>query len=136
MTARPDTGTGRDTRAHVAAGHHTNTTTRGDLMTSTTPTAGGILAAADALQGPQKTFTREQVAYLMHLAYDAGRTATYLDDVAELHANWARQRDPRPAAEQRIAQRAADMAEQGGDYRGGPVDWETGKPVRHLGAVA
>ena len=41
MTASPDTGTGRDTRAHVAAGHRstTTTTTRGDLMrtTSTQP---------------------------------------------------------------------------------------------------
>lgn len=38
MAARPDTGTGRDTRAHVAAGHHTataTTTTRGDQMRTT-----------------------------------------------------------------------------------------------------
>ncbi|MGW3808832.1 hypothetical protein [Micromonospora sp. NPDC005113] len=106
-------------------------------MTTYTPTAGGILAASQALQATtRQTFTREQVAYLMHLAYDAGRTATYLDDIAELHATWARHRDPQPTAEQRYRQRMADMAERGGDYRGGPVDFETGHPARHLGAVA
>ena len=106
-------------------------------MTSTTPTAGGILAAAAALQDPtRQTFNREQVAYLMHLAYDAGRTATYLDDIAELHAGWARNRDPQPTAEQRYEQRLAEMGGRDCTYRGGPVDWETGRPVRHLEVAA
>ena len=110
-------------------------------MTSTTPTAGGILAAAAALQDPaRQTFNREQVAYLMHLAYDAGRTATYLDDIAELHAGWARNRDPQPTAEQRYLERMAEMdahaqaraAREGhpyAPYRGGAVDFETGRPL-------
>ncbi|MGN9802041.1 hypothetical protein [Micromonospora sp. L32] len=109
-------------------------------MTSTTPSAGGILAAASALQGPQQTFTREQVAYLMHLAYESGRTATYLEDVAELHATWARNPIHRPTAEQRYQERMAEMdalgqaraAAEGRPYRihpGGPVDWETGRPL-------
>ena len=138
MTARPDTGTGRDTRAHVAAGHRTTTTTtRGDLMNRNTPTAGGILAAAGALQDPtRQTFTRAEVAYLMRLAYDSGRTATYLDDIAELHAGWARHPQHRVSAEQRYEQRLADMGGRDVTYRGGPVDFETGRPVRHLGAVA
>ncbi|MFG2165541.1 hypothetical protein [Micromonospora chersina] len=106
-------------------------------MTSTTPTAGGILAAAGALQDPtRQTFTRAEVAYLMRLAYDSGRTATYLEDVAELHATWARHPIHRPTAEQRYEQRLTEMGGRDVAYRGGPVDWETGRPVRHLGAVA
>lgn len=139
MTARPDTGTGRDTRAHVAAGRHATTTTtnRGDLMTSTTPTAGGILAAAAALQDPNRqTFTRAEVAYLMHLAYLSGGTAREQGDINELFHTWATHPHQRLTAEQRIAARLAEMAAAGGDYRGGEVDWETGRPVRRLGAVA
>ncbi|MEU4772942.1 hypothetical protein [Micromonospora sp. NPDC023644] len=110
-------------------------------MTSTTPSAGGILAAADALQGPQQTFNREQVAYLMHLAYESGRTAEYVADVAELHATWARHPQQRTTAEERYQQRMAEMpacaaqinAELGRPpgyrYDGGPVDWETGRPL-------
>jgi hypothetical protein len=117
-------------------------------MTSTTPSAGGILAAADALRGPQTTFTRGQVAYLMRLAYDSGRTARYVEDIAELHAGWARHPAHRRTADDRYRERMAQMeanaaqvnAELGRPpgyvYRGGPVDWETGQPVRHLGAVA
>ena len=107
-------------------------------MTSTTPSAGDILAAADTLQGPQQTFTRDEVAYLMHLAYDAGRTATYVEDIAELHATWARNPIHRPTAEQRYRERMAEMdalgqaraAAEGRPYRphpGGPVDWHTGR---------
>lgn len=117
-------------------------------MTSTTPSAGGILAAADALRGPQQTFTREQVAYLLHLAYDAGRTARYVADVAELHAGWARHPHQRTTADERYAERMAQFAAcaaqvnaelgrpPGYRYDGGPVDWETGRPLRQRGAVA
>lgn len=112
-------------------------------MTSTTPSAGGILAAAAALQDPaRQTYTREQVAYLMHLAYDAGRTARYVSDLAELHAGWARHPIQRVTAEERYQQRMAEMAAAaaqtnaelgrppGYRYDGGPVDWETGRPLR------
>ncbi|MFY1588963.1 hypothetical protein ACN267_31235 [Micromonospora sp. WMMD734] len=115
---------------------------------STTPTAGGVLAAAAALQDPtRETYTREQVAYLMRLAYDSGRTATHLADVARIHcasvdSGWTRQ-----TYEQRVAEEMAEMdhvaravaAREGRTYRvhpGGPVDWETGQPVRHLEVAA
>ena len=111
-------------------------------MTSNTPSAGGILAAADALQGPQHTFSREQVAYLMRLAYDSGRTAQYVGDLAELHADWARHPFQRVTAEQRYQERMAEMAAcaaqinaelgrpPGYRYDGGPVDWNTGRPLQ------
>ena len=112
-------------------------------MTSKTPSAGGILAAADALQDPtRQTFTREQVAYLTRLFYDSGRTARYVGDLAELHAGWARHPLQRPTAEQRYQERMAEMAANaaqinaelgrppGYRYDGGPVDWETGRPLR------
>ncbi|MEU4570804.1 hypothetical protein [Micromonospora sp. NPDC023956] len=115
---------------------------------STTPSAGGILAAADALHSPQQTFTRDQVAYLMHLAYDSGRTAHHLEDVARLHCTGIDNAFLRRTHEQRVADEIADMTARaerlhadmgrppGYEYRGGPVDWDTGRPVRHLGAVA
>ncbi|MET7867957.1 hypothetical protein [Micromonospora taraxaci] len=106
-------------------------------MTSTTPTAGGILAAAAALQDPNRqTFTRAEVAYLMHLAYLSGGTARQQGDLNELLHTWATHPHRRLTAEQRVAERIAEMAAQGGDYRGGEVDWETGSPVRHLGVAA
>lgn len=117
----------------------THTTTEGDLM-STTPSAGGILAAADALRGPQQTYTREQVAYLLRLAYDSGRTATYLDDLAQWHCTWADRPFLRRTYEQRVADETADMAARAarqpwntlrGQHPGGPVDWETGRPIRN-----
>ncbi|MEH1013061.1 hypothetical protein V6U90_08110 [Micromonospora sp. CPCC 206060] len=102
----------------------------------TAPTAGGILAATDAMRSDQQTYTREQVAYLMHLAYDSGRTARYVGDLAELHAGWARHPIQRPTAEQRYAERMAEMTAAAGQvnaelgrpagyrYDGGPVQWE------------
>ena len=106
-------------------------------MTSTTPTAGGILAAADALQDPtRQTFTREQVAYLLHLSYDSGRTAQVVGDLAELHAGWARHPIQQATAEERYQERMAEMAASavqvnaelgrpaGYRYDGGPVPWE------------
>jgi hypothetical protein len=102
-----------------------------------TPTAGGILAAAGALQDPtRQTFTRAEVAYLMRLAYDSGRTATYLDDIAELHATWARHPQHRVSGEQRYEQRLAEMGGRTCTYHGGEVDFETGRPVRHLEVAA
>lgn len=108
-------------------------------MTSNTPTAGGILNAAAALQDPNRdTFTRAEVAYLMRLAYDSGRTATYLDDIARIHCTWADNAEPRRTYEQRVADELAQIEQQYGPprYGGGPVDWETGRPVRHLEVAA
>ena len=106
-------------------------------MTSTTPSAGGILAAADALQDPtRQTFTVEQTAYLMHLAYLAGGTAREQGDISELTRTWATHPHQRVTAEQRYAERMAQMAGSaaqinaelgrpaGYEYRGGPVAWD------------
>ena len=109
--------------------------------------AGTALRAATALQRGQQTFTGEQVAYLMHLAYDSGRTATYLADLAEQHCNWQDHAAERRTYEQLVADRLAEMdraarvrAEREGRpyriYPGGPVDWETGEPVRRLEIAA
>lgn len=104
-----------------------------------TPTAGGVLAAVAAIHH-RETFTRKQVAYLMRLAYDSGRTATYVGDLAELHATWAQHPQQQVIAEERYQQRMAGMGANaaqinaelgrppGYKYHGGPVDWETGRP--------
>jgi len=118
-------------------------------MTSTTPTAGSVLAAAAALQDPTRdTYTRDQVAYLMHLAYLSGGTARHVGDIHEMTATWARHPHERATAEQRHAERMAEMtaaatrinAELGRpadyEYRGGPVDWATGRPARRLEVAA
>lgn len=117
-------------------------------MNSTTPSAGGILAAADAIRGPQTTYTREQVAYLMHLAYLSGATARHLGDINEMTKTWATHPHQRITAEQRHAERMAEMAAHaaqinaelgrppGYEYHGGSVDWETGRPLRTGGQVA
>lgn len=106
------------------------------------PTPGVTLAAVEALR-IQQTFTREQVAYLMALAYESGRAQAAGEDLAETIACWTEHPLPSLTREQRVAQRMAEMdrlaraqaAREGRPYRlhpGGPVDWETGEPVRHL----
>lgn len=104
--------------------------------------AGGNLAAADALR-KQQTFTRAQVAYIAHLAYESGRTAAYRDDLAELHGTWARHRAGRRHAEL-VAERVAEYSDAaarlnarlgrplGYRYDGGPVGWETAWPARRI----
>jgi hypothetical protein len=109
--------------------------------------AGPVLSAAEALTGEQETFTRAQVAHLISLAFESGIRfrATYAE--GELLASWAAHHAAPPTRQERIAaelaavDRAARLrAEREGRpyriYRGGPVDWETGAPVRRLGAVA
>lgn len=110
-------------------------------MHSTTP-AAGILAASAALQDPtRRTFNREQVAYLMHLAYLSGGTARRQGDINEMTRTWATHPHQRITAEQRYAERMADMSASGAQindelgrpdgyrYAGGPVDWETGRSL-------
>lgn len=109
--------------------------------------AGTVLRAGEALLAEQETFTREQVAYLLSLAFESGIRfrSTYAE--GELLTSWAEHhvvpptRAERVAAELAAVERAARLrAEREGRpyriYRGGPVDWETGAPVRRLGAVA
>ncbi len=102
-------------------------------------TAGGILAAVEALADAE-TFTRGQVAYLVHLAFESGRTASYRDGLAELHGAWARSRWRRRYAElvaDRVGAYGAAAARMntrlgrpaGYRYDGGPVDWDTGQPL-------
>jgi hypothetical protein len=114
-------------------------------MTRTIPSAGGVLTAVDALQDPaRQTFTREQVAYLLRLAYDSGRTAAYVGDLAELHADWARHPLQQVTAVERYADRMAEFEiaamkvnaalgrPPGYRYDGGPVDFETGRPLQSM----
>lgn len=116
-------------------------------MRATTPTAGGILNAVAAMQDPDRTYTRAEVAYLMHLAYTAGRLHAAAEDHAETAACWAEFAQPVRTREQRVAARLAEMdraaelkaLRENRPYRihpGGPVDWETGAPVRHLEVAA
>lgn len=111
--------------------------------------AGTILAAADALRSGRQTFTGQQVAFLLSLAYDSGRTATYREDVAEMHSVWEDRRAMRRTYEERVAERMAAYAAAaerinvklgrppGYVYLGGAVDWETGQPARpHLRRAA
>lgn len=114
--------------------------------THTTP-AGVTLRVVDALHGPQQTFTRDQVAYLISLAYQAGRRHAAADDLAEMVGCWQEYAEAPRTREQRVADRMAEMdrlariraAREGRPYRihpGGPVDWDTGRPVRRLEAAA
>ncbi|WP_200214960.1 hypothetical protein [Micromonospora coerulea] len=108
--------------------------------------AGTVLKAAAALRRGQQTYSGEQVAYLMHLAYDSGRTATHLDDIAATHANFAGQ-NWRLTYEQWVAAQLDEMdraararaEREGRPYRphpGGAVDWETGQPIQRLEIAA
>lgn len=74
------------------------------------PTAGVTLKAVAAL-ARQWAFTREQVVYLMALAYDSGRTAAYREDLAELHSVWEDRAERRRTYAQVVARRHAEMAE-------------------------
>lgn len=85
------------------------------------------------------TYTAAEVHTLLYAAYNRGR---YDADINELRGTWAEHDEPRATREQRVARRLAEMdatararaARDGRPYRiypGGPVDWETGRPVRN-----
>lgn len=89
-------------------------------------------------------WTGEQVLELVRTAYLRGR---YDADINELRGTWIEMAEPRATRERRVADRLADMdsracaaaAREGRPYRiyrGGPVDWETGRPARRLGVAA
>ena len=91
-----------------------------------------------------RTYSEDQVRAIAYAYYTAGR---YSADVAELHAIWGAYNEPRATWEQRVARRIKEMetwarrrAERAGrtyrEYHGGPIDWETGEPVRALRAAA
>jgi hypothetical protein len=61
----------------------------GQRPTVPNPRAGVTLKAVDALRDTNvQHFTREQVAYLMHLAFLSGAEHRRAHDVAELMATW------------------------------------------------
>lgn len=72
------------------------------------PSPGGILAAAEAVHG-RDTYTREQVAYLVALAYRSGRVHGAAEDIAEDVACWREYAAPAPTREQRVAERMTSM---------------------------
>jgi hypothetical protein len=89
-----------------------------------------------------RSYTDDQITYLMKLAFDCGRSATYREDLAELGCAWNDNAERRRTYEQRVTQRRAQMEADaarsnerlgrppGYRYDGGPVDWETGSPLR------
>lgn len=76
-------------------------------------TAGVTLNAVDALTGPQQTFTRDQVAYLIALAFRSGRSQWYRSEMAEAECQWEDNAKPRATHERRVAAMHAEMAASG-----------------------
>ncbi len=83
-------------------------------------TAGVTLKAVEALDH-QDTFTRAQVAYLMHLAFRSGAAIRTAGDMAELEAACEANFQPHPTREQRVRIRLAEMDESAARFR---RDWE------------
>ncbi|WP_435589787.1 hypothetical protein [Micromonospora aurantiaca (nom. illeg.)] len=101
---------------------------------------GLIQAAVDAIRSGQRQFTHGQVALIAAMAYEMGRRHGYAEEIAELHGTWQEYALPRLTREDRVRQRMADMdraarrraRRDGRPYRphpGGPVDWNSGRPV-------
>jgi hypothetical protein len=98
------------------------------------PDAGTLLAAAEALRTHRNdTWTDSQVAYLMSRAYESGRADTTREDFAEMVTLWEDHRPLRETYEQKVARRREELRGSNPlrrEYRGGPVDWNTGAPLR------
>jgi hypothetical protein len=100
-----------------------------------TYTAGNVLSAVQALDAGQESFTRAQVAHIAAMAYDAGRSSTFLEDLAETVTVWEDRAEQRLTYEQRVAARIAEMERNAAMnrlraglpprpvYTGGPVPW-------------
>lgn len=73
--------------------------------------AGTALVVAAAVGSPDReVFSRREVSLVVALAYELGRTSTWRDDLAELHAQW--DRHPlveRMTYEERVARRKNEM---------------------------
>jgi len=95
------------------------------------------------------TTLAEFIDWLWDDAYAAGQLAErhrIAEAYAELEAAW--RPVGRKSHAQRVAERVAEMEQHaarmaerlgrpaGYVYRGGPVDWETGRPVQRLGVAA
>ncbi|MDG4792086.1 hypothetical protein O7626_40430 [Micromonospora sp. WMMD1102] len=72
-------------------------------------TAGITLNAVGSIANGQQTYTRDQVSYLVSLAYETGRTHGATEDMAEVVACWAEFAEPRATRQQRTAARLAEM---------------------------
>src|SRR5918995_1852441 len=108
------------------------------MSRTTSYEAGHVLSAADALAGGQETFTREQVAQLVAMAFDSGRTSTWLEDIAETVSVWEDRAEARATYEERVQQRIKEMEHRAEmarlraglptkePYLGGPVAWGDG----------
>jgi hypothetical protein len=86
-----------------------------------------------------QTYSANEVHALLYAAYLRGR---YDADINDLHGTWTEMAEPRATREQRVTARLDEMdraararaARDGRPYRihpGGPVDWETGRPIRN-----
>lgn len=98
---------------------------------ATRPTAGVTLSATAGMAS-QATFTREQVAYLIHLAFLSGGNARTALDMAEIEGiHDEHPPDPRMTRQQRVAARLADMHERAERARAGKTPhpfWPTLHP--------
>lgn len=96
-------------------------------------TAGVTLKAVDALRDPNvQHFTRDQVAYLMHLAFLSGAEHRRAHDTAEMIASW----DVAATVQETRAQRIAwelELAERRTQIR---REHETEHPPAWVGTLA
>ena len=90
------------------------------------------------------TYSANEVHALLYTAYLRGR---YDADINDVRGTWAEHDEPKATREQRVTARLEQMdrdararaAREGRPYRiylGGEVDFETGRPVRHLEVAA
>lgn len=86
---------------------------------------GGILAASQALREPRRAYTREQVAYFIRLAYMTGKLHGLHESFHD-GGQWSPTETPEQIRARRVAARMAGYGPDTG-YRGGAVDWETGR---------
>lgn len=118
------------------------------MITEISMPAGTVLAAADALRERRTgVWTDAEVAVLMLLAFRSGQAATVTAEMAEMICQHLDHATARETYDQAVARRLAEMdaigraraEREGRPYRvhpGGPVDWHTGRPLRHLAVAA
>jgi hypothetical protein len=104
------------------------------------PSPGVTLSAAQALRHPTRVYTAAQVACLLDLAYRSGYRAGADLSTAETLATFDQHPFTAPTphdrylgrlTEMRAARARAPVTAGRPDYPGGPVDFDTGKPVAH-----
>lgn len=103
--------------------------------------AGHVLSAVEALADGRELFTRSQVAQLIAMSFDSGRSVTHRANLADLYCTWEDHAERRSTYEQKVAARIAEMEEAGrmarlragqperAPYMGGAVEWgDTDEP--------